>query len=51
MLRTVSFEIEKGDVLAVTPSVDGTSLVELVEVYERAKGYLDPAGGRAPGDI
>lgn len=45
MLRTVSFEIEKGDVFAVTPYVDGTSLVELVEVYERAKGYLDPAGG------
>jgi hypothetical protein len=44
VLRTVSFEIGSGNVLAVTPHVDGASLAALVEAYERAKGY-DPAGG------
>lgn len=44
MRRTVSFEIESGNVPAVTPYVDGSSLAALVEAYERAKGYK-PAGG------
>ena len=29
----------------MTPYVDGTSLAAMVEAYERAKGYDDPAGG------
>ncbi len=45
MSKTVSFEIEDGDFVAVIPFVDGTSLAALVEIYERSKGYLDPAGG------
>ena len=45
MSETVSFKIDEGDLAAVTPFVDGTSLVALVEIYERSKGYLDPAGG------
>ena len=45
MSKTVSFEIEDGDFVAVMPFVDGTSLAALVEIYERSKGYLDPAGG------
>lgn len=45
MLKTISFEIDEGDFVAVTPFVDGTSLATLVEIYERSKGYLDPAGG------
>ena len=44
MLRTVSFEIGGGNVLAVMPYVEGASLAALVEAYERAKGY-HPAGG------
>jgi hypothetical protein len=51
VLRTISFEIvrakggaHRGNVLAVTPCVDGASLATLVEAYERAKGY-HPAGG------
>lgn len=45
MLRTVSFEVVSGDVLTVTPHVDGVSLAALIEAYEGAKGYVDPAGG------
>lgn len=45
MLSTVSFEIERGEAPAVMPSVDGASLAVLVEAYERAKRYEDPAGG------
>ncbi len=45
MSETVSFKIDENDFAAVTPFVDGTSLVALVEIYERSKGYLDPAGG------
>jgi hypothetical protein len=44
VLRTVSFEIGSGNVLAVMPYVEGASLAALVEAYERAKGY-HPAGG------
>lgn len=45
MLKTVSFVIDEGDVVAVTPFVDGTSLADLIEIYERSRGYQDPAGG------
>jgi len=41
VLRTISFEIDRfrrGNILAVTPYVDGASLVSLVEAYERVKG-------------
>ncbi len=46
MLRTLSFEIGSGNVLAVMPYVEGASLAALVEAYERAKG-CHPAGGYA----
>ena len=51
MLKTISFGIERGRVLTVTPYVDGASLVTLVDAYERAKGYRDPPrkyGGLVP---
>jgi hypothetical protein len=45
VVRTVSFVVDLKDAPTVTPHIDGVSLATLVEAFEEANGYADPAGG------
>ena len=45
-MNRIAFEVaEKYGVLAITPAIDGIILSSLVADFERANGYVDPAGG------
>ena len=46
-MNTVEFRrgVYDGDLLLVTPVIDGTPLTELVTAFEKSHGYNDPSGG------
>jgi hypothetical protein len=48
MPHTLTFHLgpfENGAATLITPHIDGVSLVDLVERFERGSSYIDPAGG------
>ncbi|QJR02702.1 hypothetical protein HH800_11210 [Sphingobium yanoikuyae] len=47
MTQVLTFKIEylDGGPVSLMPCIDGVTLADLVEAFERANGYMDPAGG------